>query len=107
MSTVVGNCPKCGAPIYSFEGVWMSVTPPPPSYTCCCHMSVTQTRITNGASVEFRLEGRAPSTPKREVLRNQLEVLFAQNGIDKCWHMTIDDLIIEILNEVEDVYGQN
>ena len=33
--TIVGYCPRCGAPIYS-PMVWMGVTPPPHEYTCAC-----------------------------------------------------------------------
>lgn len=33
--SVVGHCPKCGAPIY-VPGVWMGVNPPPNTYSCDC-----------------------------------------------------------------------
>lgn len=32
---VVGHCPKCGAPIY-VPSVWISITPPPNTYSCNC-----------------------------------------------------------------------
>ena len=35
MYTVVGNCPRCGAPIYA-PTVWSSVTPPPSTPSCSC-----------------------------------------------------------------------
>lgn len=35
MFTIVGNCPKCGAPIYS-PSVWQAITPPPITYSCSC-----------------------------------------------------------------------
>lgn len=33
--TIVGSCPKCGAPIYA-ESPWWGVTPPPSRYSCNC-----------------------------------------------------------------------
>ena len=35
MQTIVGHCPKCGAPIYS-ESIYWSILPPAPIYTCSC-----------------------------------------------------------------------
>ncbi len=35
MYTIVGSCPKCGAPIYTYT-VWHGTIPPPPIYTCNC-----------------------------------------------------------------------
>ena len=35
MYTIVGYCPKCGAPIYS-PTVWFAITPPPTMYPCGC-----------------------------------------------------------------------
>jgi hypothetical protein len=35
MFTVVGYCPKCGAPIYA-PSVWNAITPPPSYKTCTC-----------------------------------------------------------------------
>jgi len=34
--TIIGSCPKCGAPIYC-PTVWHGITPPPTSYSCWCH----------------------------------------------------------------------
>jgi hypothetical protein len=34
--TIVGHCPKCGAPLYS-PSMWMGVTSPPVSYSCACN----------------------------------------------------------------------
>lgn len=34
--TVVGHCPKCGAPIHS-PMFHHSILPPPVTYTCGCH----------------------------------------------------------------------
>lgn len=36
MFSIVGSCPKCGAPIYT-AGDWLSNTPPPVTYSCACH----------------------------------------------------------------------
>jgi hypothetical protein len=33
--TVVGNCSRCGAPIYA-PTVWYGITPPPSQPTCNC-----------------------------------------------------------------------
>ena len=38
--TQIGNCPKCGAPIY-VPSIWHGITPPPPMYTCGCNSSFT------------------------------------------------------------------
>lgn len=35
MYTVIGNCPKCGAPIYTYS-MWHSITPPPSIPSCDC-----------------------------------------------------------------------
>ena len=42
----VGNCPKCGAPIYS-PSVWGGVTPAPVTYSCACHAPTTLITTTN------------------------------------------------------------
>jgi hypothetical protein len=36
--TTVGNCPKCGAPIY-VPTVWHGILPPPNMYSCGCFPS--------------------------------------------------------------------
>ena len=36
--TKTGECPHCGAPIYSPD-MWHGVTPPPSRYTCNCVQS--------------------------------------------------------------------
>lgn len=38
MFNQVGNCPKCGAPIY-VESPWFSVEPPPNKFTCACRFA--------------------------------------------------------------------
>lgn len=35
MYTIISNCPKCGAPIYTYT-VWHAVIPPPNFYSCAC-----------------------------------------------------------------------
>lgn len=47
--TIIGACPRCGAPIYS-PTVWHGITPPPVTYTCVCYpqaqgMTMTITNI--------------------------------------------------------------
>lgn len=44
--TIVGYCPRCGAPIYS-PMVWMGTTPPPASYSCACFASATPAYATS------------------------------------------------------------
>ena len=39
MYTIVGQCPKCGAPIY-VESPWWGVTPPPNKYSCSCGIAL-------------------------------------------------------------------
>ena len=34
--TIVGYCPKCGAPIYT-ETVWHGTCPHPSIYSCMCY----------------------------------------------------------------------
>ena len=48
MYTIVGSCPKCGAPIYA-PTVWHSTLPPPPLYTCACTPQVRTITATNTA----------------------------------------------------------
>jgi hypothetical protein len=35
MNSMVGHCPRCGAPIY-VPTVWHGITPPPNTYSCYC-----------------------------------------------------------------------
>lgn len=35
MKTIVGHCPKCGAPIY-VPTIWHGITAPPNEYSCDC-----------------------------------------------------------------------
>jgi len=32
---IIGNCPRCGAPIYA-QSPWWGITPPPSMYSCNC-----------------------------------------------------------------------
>jgi hypothetical protein len=43
MNTQVGHCPKCGAPIYGYQGIWLGITPPPVTHSCNCNPQATQT----------------------------------------------------------------
>jgi len=40
MFTVIGHCPKCGAPIYAPTS-WSGTTPPSTYYSCTCRGSST------------------------------------------------------------------
>lgn len=40
MNTIVGHCPKCGAPIYA-PSFWQGITPPPSTPTCMCNPQPT------------------------------------------------------------------
>ena len=33
--TIVGHCPKCGAPIYA-QSIYHSILPPPSIHSCSC-----------------------------------------------------------------------
>jgi hypothetical protein len=46
MMTVVGSCPKCGAPVYG-PAAWMGITPPPSTPSCACSTGVIRTTITS------------------------------------------------------------
>ena len=48
--TIVGHCPKCGAPIYT-ETVWHGITPPPNYYSCAC-VPQPKTITTTSANTE-------------------------------------------------------
>ena len=39
-----GQCPRCGAPIYT-ESPWFAVTPPPTKYSCMCHTENAKYKI--------------------------------------------------------------
>ena len=43
--TKTGECPHCGAPIYS-PGMWHGILPPPPQYTCNCRLAQAITGVT-------------------------------------------------------------
>jgi hypothetical protein len=47
--TIVGNCPKCGAPIYS-PSFHHSILPPPVTYTCGCR-PVSAATVTTTTSI--------------------------------------------------------
>ncbi|MDO8672713.1 MAG: hypothetical protein Q7O66_14980 [Dehalococcoidia bacterium] len=51
MHTIVGNCPKCGAPIYS-PMMWHSIMPPPSIYGCTCYSQTT--RVITTDSTEYQ-----------------------------------------------------
>lgn len=59
--TVVGACPRCGAPIYS-ASFYHSVLPPPPIYTCACFaiqaatVTVTSTMPVDGKPLSIQHE---------------------------------------------------
>jgi hypothetical protein len=42
----VGNCPKCGAPVYA-ESPWWGVTPPPSRPSCACNPQAVPRIITS------------------------------------------------------------
>jgi hypothetical protein len=44
--TTVGNCPKCGAPIYA-PTIWHGILPPPNQYTCGCYPQPKTITTTN------------------------------------------------------------
>lgn len=46
MYTQVGNCKKCGSPIYS-PILWMSVLPPPSIPSCSCNPQRINTTTTH------------------------------------------------------------
>ena len=48
MFVVVGNCPKCGVPIYA-ESPWFAVVPPPSRPSCNCNpIPVVVSKTTSG-----------------------------------------------------------
>lgn len=49
MYTVVGSCPKCGAPIYT-ESFWFGILPPPIIHTCSCYPSAQIITTTGGTA---------------------------------------------------------
>lgn len=59
----VGTCPRCGAPIYQFAGIWNAVIPPPLEYTCNCFSSRTYTTTSNRETT---------LVPTLDTLRNDL-----------------------------------
>jgi len=56
--TVIGQCPRCGAPIYS-PMMWHGITPPPAQYSCACFKSDSTVYTTN-TSVSEELFPRTP-----------------------------------------------
>lgn len=46
--TIVGNCKKCGAPIYA-PTVWNGICPPPSQYSCSCFSEQGTGQYTNTA----------------------------------------------------------
>lgn len=52
MLTIVGNCPRCGAPIYA-ESPWYSVLPPPSRHSCGCF---PEARVKTASSTRADLE---------------------------------------------------
>lgn len=52
MNEIKGYCKICGSPIYQYQGVWGSITPPPFMFTCSCYQSSTTTN-TEFKSLDF------------------------------------------------------
>lgn len=61
MQSIVGHC-KCGAPIYSFEGAWGGLTPPPLYYSCVCN-NWTVTTCGSGTTT-YKMVNLEPATGK-------------------------------------------
>ena len=51
MYTVIGQCPKCGAPIYTYTN-WSAVTPPPSIPSCSCNPQSKIETTTNTAETK-------------------------------------------------------
>jgi len=49
MNTIIGSCPKCGAPIYA-PSMWHGITPPPPIFTCNCSGNLNKTTYSSGTT---------------------------------------------------------
>lgn len=63
MYSIIGSCPKCGAPIFTYS-MWHGVTPPPPLYTCGCFPGAKQ--ITSSGTVIVSSDGKSEVKEKRE-----------------------------------------
>jgi hypothetical protein len=58
--SVVGHCPKCGAPVYA-ESPWFGVVPPPSQSSCLCNFSA-QPRVTTATNITINGE-QIPDAP--------------------------------------------
>jgi len=103
MNTPAGNCPKCGAPIYAYSGIWLGITPPPVTYSCTCNASnttgTTSTTITIPNTV-------ARKTSKQVYTKQDIETMLefmhrSRWHIEKDTYRSVFHAFNRLLNEAE------
>jgi len=67
--TQVGQCPKCGAPIY-VPSIWHSITPPPNEFTCNCSSGISPTITTPNTGDPIQPITFPDITPVQEFIPN-------------------------------------
>jgi len=77
MFTIVGNCPKCGAPIYTYTA-WWGVCPPPNMYSCYCF---PQPSIKYSDSTDDSWKWKSDATSTTKVDFNYSKDMTIYNGI--------------------------
>lgn len=68
----VGNCTKCGAPVYQ-PMIWHGILPPPVSYSCNCHGGINKT-FTNNNTGDWPFENPM-TTPAEELVFTPVPII--------------------------------
>ena len=92
MNTIVGQCPRCGSPIYA-PAVWNGITPPPSTPSCNCfppntvRYSNTTGKDTKSSKALDKISERTLRKIEREKREDMTEKseedIYITNGADK------------------------
>ncbi len=78
MYTQVGQCPKCGAPVYA-PSVWGGVLPPPSHRTCGCSVEETTRSLEH-----FSTTVKAPSSNEQMTWRRACAQFTLPRKCESC-----------------------
>lgn len=73
----IGSCPRCGAPITQFTGLWNATVPPPVQYTCSCFASISTNKISFTAETAMNL-----TTLRKELTDNKFDDASFVSGVE-------------------------
>ena len=73
----IGSCPRCGAPITQFTGLWNATVPPPVQYTCSCFASISTNKISFTTETTMNL-----TTLRKELTDNKFDDASFVSGVE-------------------------